>query len=585
MNKISIKGLIKKNWKKTIILVILILAGSFLSTYPINLLRDVIDIAEGAVESISSGEAVKDEIIEKIIVTAALYLGMQISQSVINNIASYYTHSLQAKMAHSIRLDVYKHLSSLHQNFFDNNDSSETLNKAIQDSDVVVKGFVAPISYLSKAIFSFAFGFYFMWQINAKLTLIILPLAIGCGIMARLTGGKFRVFAKENRKRNGVLWTKYQEGIKGIREVHAFNQEEEMINRISSKSNDVVKNIKQNAKYAALVNILNNAAWVLIITVMLGVGAIMVINGEISIGGVTAILMYNEMLSAPVYNFISMFVELIKVDVSVQRLNTIFEVKEDDSYKYPAKELEIKEDASLVEFNDVNFYYFEDRQILNKLSFKMEQNKQYAFVGSTGSGKSTIVKLIDGLYPYQDGNIKVFGYDLNNENKLSLRKHIGFIFQDTFLFNASVKENIIFANPNVSEERLNKALEISCCNEIIAQLENGIDTLIGENGVKLSGGERQRVGIARALIRDVDLLVLDEATSALDNATEKKVMEGILSNYPNTSMIIVAHRLSTIENVDTIMVMDKGEVVEVGSHKELLSKEGIYKTLHDAKTI
>lgn len=582
MNKISIWGLIKKHWPKTIILVVLILLSSFLSTYPINLLRKVIDTAG---EFIGAQDVVKEEVIRKIATTAALYLGIQILNSLITNISNYYTRSLEANMAHSIRMDVYRHLAKLHQNFFDNNDSSETLNKVMQDSDVVVRGFIAPISYMSKALFSFAFGFYFMWSINPTLTLIILPLAIACGVLARLTGGKFRIFARENRKRNGVMWSKFQEGVKGIREVHAFNQEEEMENKIDGKSRDVINNIKQNARYAALVNVVNNAAWVIIVSVMLSVGAIMIIDNKISIGGVTAILMYNEMLSAPVYNFISMFVELIKVDVSVKRLNTILGTEPDESYSYEVKELEIDDSAKLVEFDNVGFHYFEDRQIFDKLSFEMSQHKQYALVGSTGSGKSTIVKLIDGLYPYQNGDIKIFGYTLNKENKLSLRKHIGFIFQDTFLFNASVRENIIFANPNVSEERLQKALEISCSDEIIAKLDNGIDTIIGENGVKLSGGERQRIGIARALIRDVKLLVLDEATSALDNTTEKKVMDGILSNYPDTSMIIVAHRLSTIENVDTILVMENGVIVESGNHQELLSKNGLYRSLHDAKTV
>ena len=582
MNKISIWGLIKKHWPKTIILVVLILLSSFLSTYPINLLRKVIDTAG---EFIGAQDVVKEEVIRKIATTAALYLGIQILNSLITNISNYYTRSLEANMAHSIRMDVYRHLAKLHQNFFDNNDSSETLNKVMQDSDVVVRGFIAPISYMSKALFSFAFGFYFMWSINPTLTLIILPLAIACGVLARLTGGKFRIFARENRKRNGVMWSKFQEGVKGIREVHAFNQEEEMENKIDGKSRDVINNIKQNARYAALVNVVNNAAWVIIVSVMLSVGAIMIIDNKISIGGVTAILMYNEMLSAPVYNFISMFVELIKVDVSVKRLNTILGTEPDESYSYEVKELEIDDSAKLVEFDNVGFHYFEDRQIFDKLSFEMSQHKQYALVGSTGSGKSTIVKLIDGLYPYQNGYIKIFGYTLNKENKLSLRKHIGFIFQDTFLFNASVRENIIFANPNVSEERLQKALEISCSDEIIAKLDNGIDTIIGENGVKLSGGERQRIGIARALIRDVKLLVLDEATSALDNTTEKKVMDRILSNYPDTSMIIVAHRLSTIENVDTILVMENGVIVESGNHQELLSKNGLYRSLHDAKTV
>ena len=175
MNKISIWGLIKKHWPKTIILVVLILLSSFLSTYPINLLRKVIDTAG---EFIGAQDVVKEEVIRKIATTTALYLGIQILNSLITNISNYYTRSLEANMAHSIRMDVYRHLAKLHQNFFDNNDSSETLNKVMQDSDVVVRGFIAPISYMSKALFSFAFGFYFMWSINPTLTLIILPLAI-----------------------------------------------------------------------------------------------------------------------------------------------------------------------------------------------------------------------------------------------------------------------------------------------------------------------------------------------------------------------------------------------------------------------
>ena len=190
--------------------------------------------------------------------------------------------------------------------------------------------------------------------------------------------------------------------------------------------------------------------------------------------------------------------------------------------------------------------------------------------------------MLEGLYLLDEGRIEVFGYPMDDEYKLSLREHIGYVFQDTFLFNATIRENIMFAAPNASEEELDFAVKIACVDEIVAKNKEGLDTLVGENGVKLSGGERQRIGIARIILRNPKLILFDEATSALDNNTELKVINGIRNYLKDTTFIMIAHRLTTIEYSDCIYMLENGRIIEQGTHQDLLELNGEYKQMYEA---
>jgi ABC-type multidrug transport system fused ATPase/permease subunit len=234
-----------------------------------------------------------------------------------------------------------------------------------------------------------------------------------------------------------------------------------------------------------------------------------------------------------------------------------------------------------IKIQDLTFAYKEHQILFSNLSLEIFNHQVTAIVGATGSGKSTILKLIEGLYPLNSGQIYIFGQELNAENKLSIRQLISISFQDTYLFNQTLKENILFGNPEATDEELNKVLEVALIDQFISKLPDGINTILGENGVKLSGGERQRVGLARALLRNPKILLLDEATSALDNETEKKIVKNIQNNYQDTTCVIVAHRLNTIENADTIIVLDKGKIVEIGNHSQLIANNSIYKKLYN----
>lgn len=584
MNKLTISKLLKRNYKYAILIIILTLITSFLSAYPVTLIQDIIDIINEAYKGLINNEEVT-KYITPLISGVILYLVFQIGQALVNNITNYTINLTQAKLAHQVRVDIYKHLDSLPQDFFDANDSSELLNKLIQDSSIVVNGFVSPVTYLSRAIFSFAFGFYFMWEINPKLTLIILPFALIASLITSLSGGQFRKFAHDSRIKNGKMWREYQESIRGIRDIHASSQELTRENLVTNSSLDVVDNVKKTSRYGALVNVINSLSFIVIVSCMMLAGGLMLINGEdISIGGITGILMYNSLLSDPVHHVISMCIDLFKVKVSMERINKVLETPMDESYKNINNEIEINNPHSVIEIDNLSFRYNNEKELINNLSFKVYNNEKIGLVGETGSGKTTILKLIYGLYPNYEGNIKLFGYDVNIDSKCALRKHISYVFQDTFLFNATIKENIMFANLNASEKELEKVIKISCVDEIINKLPNGLNTLIGENGIKLSGGERQRVGVARALIRNPKLLLLDEATSALDNVTEKKMMDNIKNNYPDLTILMIAHRLSTIEDANCIYLLENGKIKEIGTHEELLSLNGAYRKIYEANT-
>lgn len=582
MNKLTIFKLVNKHYKYALIIIPLTIIVSFLSTYPITIIQDIIDTIDEAYKAITSNSDAS-KYMSPLITGVILYLAFQIGQSILNHINNYIVHYSREKIAHNVRVDIYRHLNSLPQDFFDSNDSSELLNKLIQDSNIIVSGFLSPVTYLSQAFFSFSFGFYFMWKINPKLTLLILPFSIIASLIISFSRGTFRKLAHDVREKNSVMWRGYQESIRGIRDIHATSQEKEREEIVTNSSLEVVKNSNKLSRFHIFAGILNSLSFIIVVAAMMLIGGLMIIKGEdISIGGITAILMYNGLLSSPINNIITMCIDLFKVNVSLERVNKIFTTPVDESYLNIDNEIEINNPKEIIEINNLSFKYKNEKEILNNFSLKVLNKEKIGLVGETGSGKTTILKLIYGLYTNYEGNIKLFEKDVNITSKCALRKHISYVFQDTFLFNASIKENILFANNDASNEELEKVIKIACVDEIIEKLPNGINTLIGENGIKLSGGERQRIGVARALIRNPKLLLLDEATSALDNLTEKKMMENIKEYYKDLTILMVAHRLSTVEDANCIYLLEDGIIKEKGTHSELLNLNGSYKKMYEA---
>lgn len=561
----------KKHFFSFAIISILSLLYSFFITFPLTILRNLVDTSISRINGETSEY-------KEILILCITYVFCLFFSYIIINTQRFYVAKVQYRISNELRIEIYQKLEMFYQDYFDNSTSSEILNSLIQDSDIVAAGIMSPISNLSKSLLSFCFSLYFICNINTLLALIIFPLAIIIGIITKISGGKFKELARENRKKNSNLWKIAQENILSMRDIHANNQEKKTEKDFAVACNATKENMTNTAKYAMNMNILNDFCLIVLNSTLLIAGLLLVVYGKTSIGALVTIITYSKSFISPIQSFVLSLQDLFKLNVSKKRINDLF---------FNNQELLTTNDTSteidnniltnfnvVIEFNNVSFAYG-DKEILKNFSLKLERNKKYALVGATGSGKTTILKLCEGLYKYNGGTIKIFELPLE-ENLPNIRKYMGCAFQDIFLYNDTIKNNILFANPNVTKEEFNKAIYSSCVEELVQRLPKGLDTYVGENGIQLSGGEKQRIGVARALIRNPKLLLLDEATSSLDNDTEYVMLERIQYAYKDLSILMIAHRLDSIKSCDCIYYLENGKIVEFGSEAELMELHGKY---------
>ena len=304
-------------------------------------------------------------------------------------------------------------------------------------------------------------------------------------------------------------------------------------------------------------------------------------GGDLSTADVIAAVALIGRLYGPVNALFNMHVDVTRSMAYCKRVFDYFDLPHEVKNKPDAVVFENV--TGDIEFDGVNFYYTEELPILKNISFKVESGKTIAVVGPSGAGKSTIINLIPRLYDTISGSVKIDGLDLKDADMFSLRKHIGFVTQDTYLFNGTVKANLLYANEDATDEQIEDACKKAYIHDYIDSLPEKYETIVGNRGLKLSGGEKQRLSIARVILKDPKILLLDEATSSLDSISESLIQQAIEPLLQNRTSVVIAHRLSTIMAADEIIVIDKGEIVEIGTHSELLKNESIYKELYETQ--
>ena len=310
-----------------------------------------------------------------------------------------------------------------------------------------------------------------------------------------------------------------------------------------------------------------------------GVG--LVIQGQLSVGQLIAFQMFAGQFSAPIMRLVGLWNDLQQAILSVDRLGDILNTPTEQTTNKP---ISLNSPKGDIKFDNVSFKYTPNSNlVLKNLSFEIKSGKSVGIVGRSGSGKSTITKLIERLYLQNEGAIYIDGIDIRHLNPYILRTHIGVVLQDSYLFSGSIKENIAYANPSASMDDILAVAHVAGAHEFIANLAKGYDTLVGERGSALSGGQRQRIAIARALLNRPKILIFDEATSALDYESESIITKNLSKIKQGKTFIIIAHRLSTVKNCDEIIVLDRGEIIERGDHETLMQKGGYYKFLYDAQ--
>jgi ATP-binding cassette, subfamily B, multidrug efflux pump len=492
---------------------------------------------------------------------------------------TWISNQLGQNIIRDLRVKVFKHITSFRLNYFDTNPIGTSTTRTINDLETMNSVFSEGIITITADFLTLILVLGFMLYTSWKLTLVCLItapfLVIASYVFKEKVKGSFQEVRSEVARMNAFL----QERISGMKTVQIFNAEQQELDKFQSINKALTKanvdGIFYYAVFYPVVEILSAAA----LGLMVWYGAGGVIRGEVSLGTMVVFPVYISMFFRPIRMLADKFNTLQMGLVAAER---VFKILDDEENIEPSGALKINRLDGTLAFENVDFSYIADTPILKDVSFRLNPQDTLAIVGSTGSGKTTIVSLMNRFYEINSGSIKINGHDIRQLDLASLRSRIAIVLQDVFLFSGTVLENITLRDSNLSREAVIAAAKMIGAHDFIEKLPGGYDYEVMERGATLSMGQRQLISFVRALVFDPDILILDEATSSIDPETESIIQYAIEQLIAKRTSIIIAHRLSTIRHATNIMVMDKGEVKEFGKHEELLTIEnGYYKELYE----
>ncbi len=489
---------------------------------------------------------------------------------------------LEQKVVFDIRSHVYRALQKLSLNYFENRSTGEIMSRVNDDVTHVERIFIDGVEQVVTATLTLIgimiILFYLHWKL-AVASLIPIPfLVIGAWKYTVRAHSLYHQVRERAAKMNGIL----QDTISGIKETLAFNRQRHEVKRFEQRSGDYCKStlevMRLWAVYSPAMMFMGSLGTVAII--LYGIGLVQA--QEITVGTLIAFIWYLSLFYTPINQLHTLNHMLQHALASSDRLFEIIDaqpdVVEDPDPVHPATPVHGE-----VVFDAVNFAYVPAKQVLHQVSFTLRPGEKVALVGHTGSGKSTLVKLLMRFYDTDDGQIRIDGHPLRKLSLAYLREQVGLVSQEPFLFNGTVEENILYGKLDANRAEVERAARAAHAHEFIEQLPNGYETLIGERGVKLSGGERHRLAIARVFLKDPPILVLDEATASVDTETEIKIKEALSQLMALRTTLVIAHRLSTLEGADRVLVLKGGRLIESGTHKELIQADSEYANLFQSQ--
>jgi ATP-binding cassette, subfamily B, bacterial len=516
-----------------------------------------------------------DEFLKKALMLVGMSIGVTFISRVAKNFQDYYTNVIVQKLGAKIFADGLKHSLELPYQVFEDQRSGETLSilqKVRIDTEKLITAF---IGILFTSVVGIVFVMIFTISVSLKVALVYVGAIIVIGLISSLLSKKIKVMQKNIIGETTALAGSTTESLRNIELVKSLGLANQEIERLNNTTYKILGLELKKVKYIRSLNFLQGTTVQLTRSTMIIVLLFLIFNNTLSPGQYFTFLFYSFFLFNPLQELGNIILIHREAEVSLDNFKKLMETPID--YK-PAKPALLGE-LNYFEFNNVSFkHQTANNNALTDVSFRVNKGETIAFVGPSGSGKTTLVKLLVGLYQPAIGNILYDGIDAKEINLDELREKIGFVTQDTQLFSGTIRENMLFVNPNASDEQILEALNKASCQGLLARADNGINSMIGEGGVKVSGGEKQRLSIARALLRNPDLLVFDEATSALDSLTEDDITQTIkkINKEHNCITILIAHRLSTIMHANRIYVLEQGQIVEHGKHEELINEKGLY---------
>lgn len=477
-----------------------------------------------------------------------------------------------------INNDLFSHLIRADLSFFEKNQSGQLVSRFISDTAVLRAAVIESLLGAGKNVFTIialiSVMFYQDWRLSI-LSLFVFPSS--AYIVNRL-GKKMRRVAKNAQERTGDFSAILGQSFQGIKHIKSYATEDYECKRVNTIIENIYALMCKSFRVSAITSPMSEILSGLAIVAIVIYGGYQVIEGTSTAGKLFSFITAFLLAFDPMKQLAKLSTVMQMGLASAERLFNLLDIKPMITDKVGAQHLSSANPS--IAFENVTFMYKEGVSVVSDVSFNVPAGKTVALVGASGSGKSTVLKLIPRFYDVTDGTIKIHGIDIRDVTLSSLRKNIALVSQEVAIFGDSIKENIAYGSPDASFEQIEDAAKLAAAHEFIMALPQGYETVVGENGMTLSGGQRQRVSIARAILKNAPILLLDEATSALDTTSEKQVQAAIEKLQQGKTTVVVAHRLSTVMNSDVIYVMDAGKIVENGTHAELLAKGGYYSRLY-----
>lgn len=541
-------------------------------------LKPFMDYVVGQKDLVVHGYSISYSVLATLIPFGIVFFA--VFQGVLRYLNDYLTDWTSQKITNSVKAELFSKLVYMDTKFFDVNKSGIVLSRYLTDPDIASKGIVENLKVITASAFGalslIAVMLYSSWELALIGVLVLCIAFVPVGLIRK----KIKSVSNKNMLISGNIMTNFNETYSGNRVMAAYKLQE----RQNKKFKDQI-----DESFAVSMSLVKRAAWMsplmyfvssIGIAIVLGFGTNLILLGKMTAGSFASFVTSLLLLYKPIRSLGGNLSGLQNIFVAMGRVFELFDFRPEIQNQNNAKKLTSFEQN--VVFENVDFGYSEDIAVIKNFNLSVNKGETIAIVGNSGGGKSTLVNLIPRFYDVNVGAIKIDGTDVRELTLESLRDHISMVFQDNFLFSGTIKENILMGKPDATEQELNQAVCSANLQEMLAEMPNGIDTEIGERGSTLSGGQRQRVAIARAMIKGSPIIILDEATSALDNKSESIVQEAIDNLIQNKTVFVIAHRLSTIKNANRIAVINEGNLVELGTHDELMQiEQGQYKHLYE----
>ena len=509
-------------------------------------------------------------------------VGAVVSATIVQGITSYALTQLLSKSGQrlitELRTQVQSHIGRLPVSFYDDNRTGTLVARIMTDVEGVRNLIGTGVIDFFGGIVTALLAFIILIKVSVEMTLMSVFIL---GLFAFILQKAFKTIRpifRERAKINAEVTGRLTESLGGVRVIKGYHAEESEANVFAAGAQRLLNNVISSLTAQSLMSLASTAVLGIVGALIMFLGAHQVYSGKLTTGGYVSYILYLAFMIAPIAQLVSIGTQLTEAMAGLDRTSEIMKEGEEDAA--PARQLVLSEIKGEVQFDHVSFEYEADKPVLHGISFDSKPGTVTALVGSSGSGKSTIISLICGFHTATGGEILIDGTDLATVKLSSYREMLGVVLQETFLFDGTIRENVKFSRPLATEEELQEACRIARVDEFAERFPEGFDTIVGERGVKLSGGQRQRISIARAILADPRILILDEATSSLDSESEAMIQGGLNVLMKGRTTFVIAHRLSTIRKADQILVVEQGNIVERGTHESLYALGGRYFDLY-----